>query len=594
MNAGLCTSSKRIDTCEIAHKEYIETLLDRSDKEKEGEWILKVVHDYDKIYDIANMFISRIQRSVSRANKPNTNIKIENVKFEIFEGDLRSYGRFKEEFIQHIRPTFKSEKEAFVLKSYLAKNIREEVDNLGEDAVAIWKRLDEKYGNKRKLIDCILADIKKLNAHKNETPSKTLEMINVIEKAYGDLKGLGMEIEMNNSTIVSFIEERLPPEIDMEWINIASAKDNNCSLFPSLLELLQDFKRRIEYKMSDLRRLSETKGLTGHTGVKQEEEIRNYNNQRKQRCWLHPDSSDHSIWLCQALQEKSAMERYNVVRDHRACYKCLSKGHFAPQCRRNFVCREKDCNLSHHTLLHGAHVAGASLNGSVLFSDTNKDVLLQIQKIQVLNNTSDHVNMLWDGGSTLSFITFSKARELKLQQQQKLRLQIEKVGGDIEEYESHRYYLDTVNNHGEKIVLSLLGINKISSDIVGINTDVICAKFNGLTEKYLDRPTEGEIDCLIGYNYAAFHPVKIQSIGHLLLLKTQFGYVIGGTHPSIVERTNKVIQKGTVNRVSATVEDFYTFESLGIQCKPRCGSCKCGKCHPGGKGMSLQEEKEFE
>ena len=143
-------------------------------------------------------------------------------------------------------------------------------------------------------------------------------------------------------------------------------------------------------------------------------------------------------------------------------------------------------------------------------------------------------------------------------------------------------------------MLSLFGINKISSDIVGINTDVICAKFYGLTEKYLDRPTEGEIDCLIGYNYAAFHPLKIQSIGHLLLLKNQFGYVIGGTHPSIVKRTNKVIQQGMVNRVSATVEDVYTFESLGIQCKPQCGSCKCGKCHPGGKGMSLQEEKEYE
>ena len=61
--------------------------------------------------------------------------------------------------------------------------------------------------------------------------------------------------------------------------------------------------------------------------------------------------------------------------------------------------------------------------------------------------------MLWGGGSTLSFITFSKARELKLQQQQKLRLQIEKVGGDIEEYESHRYYLDSKQSRGKDSVI---------------------------------------------------------------------------------------------------------------------------------------------
>ena len=106
----------------------------------------------------------------------------------------------------------------------------------------------------------------------------------------------------------------------------------------------------------------------------------------------------------------------------------------------------------------------------------------------------------------------------------------------------------------------------------------------------MDRPAKGEIDCLIGYDYAAFHPVKIQSIDNLLLLKNQFGYVIGRTHPSIVEEPNKVIQQGMVNHVSATVEDFYTFESLCIQCKPQCGSCKCGKCH---RKMSLQEEKEY-
>ena len=147
VKAGLCTLSKRIDTCEIAHKEYIETLLDRSDKEKEGEWILKVVHDYDKIYDTTNMFISGIQRSVSRANKPNTNIKIENVKFEIFEGDLRRYGRFKEEFIKHIRPIFKSEEEAFVLKSYLIKSIREiTTTNGSRDVGSIRIRVITLYG----------------------------------------------------------------------------------------------------------------------------------------------------------------------------------------------------------------------------------------------------------------------------------------------------------------------------------------------------------------------------------------------------------------------------------------------------------------
>ena len=42
------------------------------------------------------------------------------------------------------------------------------------------------------------------------------------------------------------------------------------------------------------------------------------------------------------------------------------------------------------------------------------------------------------------------------------------------------------------------------------------------------------------------------------------------------------------------VEDFYKIENLGVECVPRCGSCKCGHCAVGSKNYSIKEEKEFE
>ena len=36
------------------------------------------------------------------------------------------------------------------------------------------------------------------------------------------------------------------------------------------------------------------------------------------------------------------------------------------------------------------------------------------------------------------------------------------------------------------------------------------------------------------------------------------------------------------------------FDSLGVECTPRCGSCKCGKCHTGGSNMTIKEEREYE
>ena len=39
--------------------------------------------------------------------------------------------------------------------------------------------------------------------------------------------------------------------------------------------------------------------------------------------------------------------------------------------------------------------------------------------------------------------------------------------------------------------------------------------------------------------------------------------------------------------------EFYSWEQLGIECNPSCGGCKCGKCHPGGKNMTIKEKQEY-
>ena len=38
---------------------------------------------------------------------------------------------------------------------------------------------------------------------------------------------------------------------------------------------------------------------------------------------------------------------------------------------------------------------------------------------------------------------------------------------------------------------------------------------------------------------------------------------------------------------------FFNVDSLGTSCVPKCGSCRCGKCAPGCKNMTLQEEREL-
>ena len=57
----------------------------------------------------------------------------------------------------------------------------------------------------------------------------------------------------------------------------------------------------------------------------------------------------------------------------------------------------------------------------------------------------------------------------------------------------------------------------------------------------------------------------------------------------------KVLTGSCVNNVKLDyiLDQFVTIESLGVQCEPKCGSCKCGNCPIGGKPYNLKEEREL-
>ena len=149
----------------------------------------------------------------------------------------------------------------------------------------------------------------------NSDDQGVLEMINTIEKAHRDLKRLDLEKEISNSTIVSIIEERLPEDIQMEWIRIVTEdKRDEISRdkFPSLLKLLLTCRKRIEYKLSEIRFVSPKKGKINHgelSKTRNEQVLEN----RKQRCWLHQANCDHPIWRCRLFESKELQEKVDLV-----------------------------------------------------------------------------------------------------------------------------------------------------------------------------------------------------------------------------------------------------------------------------------------
>ena len=219
LDSALARLKEIIIKCEKAQEAYVSAMTG-SGKElttEETGWIVKIFKVYDRICNECKLFISmhekrEVESTSTLIPTESSSIRPGKMKFEPFSGELRKYPRFKEEFIKHMKPSYKPHEKAFVLKSYLAPDIKEDVDSLGDDATEIWRRLDRKYSDRSKLVDSIMAEIKQL-PNDSEDPSEIMYMIKTIERAHRDLKSLGLEREINNSTIVSMMEQKLLTEI---------------------------------------------------------------------------------------------------------------------------------------------------------------------------------------------------------------------------------------------------------------------------------------------------------------------------------------------------------------------------------------------
>ena len=398
----------RWNEVQLKHDEYISTLDGRTDEEiqKEDVWIDELAKTFYNVEEETDKLLTNSVVKTDLTEKPTkstdvkSSVQLERMKLKKFEGNIRKYPRFKEEFLKHVMPLCDKSQLSFVLRSYVSEEICEDIENIGDDFNGIWKRLDEKYGNIGKLIDTIMGEIKDLSMCSMPYSVETLNLITIIEKAYRDLDRLDQRHQLDNATILAMIERKLPDEITNEWIKIVTSDNHNYNrTFDLLMDLLSQWKSRIEYKLAAIRNVdsSSTNQLNRNTfygqGAAQNGSSANHlsgntfygqgtaQNERyssRQRCWIHVEEGGHPIWRCREFQERPVAERIELTKLNRACFSCLQIGHTIDNCPRRFRCNKDGCNQRHNSLLHNPSSSRPQTGDSQ--SNSTSSALLQIQQ----------------------------------------------------------------------------------------------------------------------------------------------------------------------------------------------------------------------
>ena len=546
------------------------------------DWINKVAETLNNINSTIDKYVINCDEAKSRKN-----IRLQKIPLPKFEGNVRNYPRFKRDFINLVQPTLSTNESAFGLRQCLSESVEAYLGSCDDNVEEMFKILDKKFGDPCKITDAVVSEIKNFKTISSDQRQLLVKFVNCIEKGFIDLKHIDMEKEISNANVVSIIEKKLPPNIAERWYrNMCEEKStiDRKNKFPALLSFLKIERDAVEYGMSEIRnnavKTSETFNLADGSVTEEP----------STKCLVH-NASDHTITECNTFKRKSLSEKYAVLMKNRACFCCLKPGHGVENCSNKTVCSE-ECNQFHHKLLH-PEVSG---HNSYIDPDENhhRSCLLLIQRIKVGESNGKFANVFWDGGSSISLITESMAEKIGLVGSP-VKLNVTTVRGIEQSIDSHRYNFVILDKLGRKYKMVAYGIDHITNEISDIKIDGMIHLFNDISKAEIERPS-GKVDILIGMEYAAWHPVKEQSYEHLVIYKNAFGRCLGGHHSSIVEKTYKNTNiAGNVNFISSTctLQKFFDIESLGTECSPRCGSCRCGKCPIGGKEYTIKEEREL-
>ncbi|CAM4570039.1 unnamed protein product [Leuciscus chuanchicus] len=210
-----------------------------------------------------------------------------------------------------------------------------------------------------------------------------------------------------------------------------------------------------------------------------------------------------------------------------------------------------------------SHCTGRSLPGVMDSSIRELPVILML--LEVTTNAGQKIGTLIDLASDTNYITHIAARRL---QSEKITLVVHAVGGMAMKVKTKRYLLKPSHREGR------------------------------------------------------LAPQRVKVVGDLVLWESPLGKTVGGAHPDLCEVVDMALHNSETHfarsmRITAVKYqeiaemqesraetkttvigreflDWWKWDSIGAACEPMCGGCRCGNCQPGGKDMTLSEERELE
>ena len=444
--------------------------------------------------------------------------QMEKPKVPKFSGDVREYAIFRVDFKHAIETRYSKSDSITLLRTCLKEKPLGLIKEIGSDYDAAWEYLDFIYGDARFVSDTITQDIVKFKALQDGEDARFCDPVHLVKRCYNTLKEIGIPSDMDNSHMLSIIEQKMCADDRKVWSRDLERENKPATLHGLMSWMTIEMKSRMRATAPVRTSSSSNRRTVNHVQVDGE-------NKSRHKCWFCRDST-HWPDQCQKFAVLSIDDRIKAAKTNHVCFSCLKRAgreHRQANCSRRKQCTKTEggtqCTQTHHSLLYKNN----AVNIGVASLTKNQDSMLPVISANICgpNGLYKRGNVLFDSGAQISLIRNETARNLVLKGRN-ISVNVTKVGGEQEKINTKVYKVPvTAIDNQKKHSVRAIGIPCISDEIASIHVARIIERF-GLSNEKVWRG-KGPVDLLIGIDHANMHTGLTKQMDHLVARTSPLG-----------------------------------------------------------------------
>ncbi|CAH0727422.1 unnamed protein product, partial [Brenthis ino] len=508
-----------------------------------------------------------------------------------YQDSTRIYQISANENLQRLRSCLRGE----------ARNVVAGLLHAATDPDVVMKTLEQCFGRPEVIIDQAFLELKKLPRPGSSAVDLNSFAVKV-QSVVSILNSIGRQGYLYNPMLAREVLDKLSPHIRARWCDYS--EEHEVTLQPEIVVLSRFLMREADRALKH----AYAPPMSVSTPAATRRETRpstNTGNQRKKMSAVYnvTEAEEEQVSQCPSCEQTHALpqcpkykglsldERWELVKEKKLCFKCITKKHRRSNCKAK-LCGVNECRSPHHPTLHREEKTPkpliseteAVLSVATKATVSTQAVLLKMCPVTVVGPRGEEKTYaLLDEGATITLIDEELAKKIgakgpltplhmhgvnMTQHEEDSRLVTVHLEG--KDGKRHKLRARTIKNmklHQQSIPSALLKQEHLRD----LPREEVC----------YDQAHPGILVGTDHWEYIVSRELRVGGPNQPAASRTQLGWVVHGTAPrSVIHNQDGVLHVFTVEpggslkeqqdqRLHDLVEEHFRIDALGIAHKSR-------------------------